>query len=149
LDSKETKEFLLEILLLFLHFSAESSDVVPQQRYLFVLAVKVFLHVLDVFLGRDDIRMLATSEKDTLAVPERGATDGAARLDIVKLVLKNMLRKRKGAAATEKAKHFMEGLRILGGESVFNYVSENLGLHDERTSRSVRRHRRHKLAGPP
>jgi hypothetical protein len=81
------------------------------------------------------IRLLSAADNDPAAIPESGETDKGTRLDIVKLILENMMRKRKGAPSTEKVKHFMEGLRILGGESVYNYVSANLGLHGERAIR--------------
>jgi hypothetical protein len=79
--------------------------------------------------------MLSSHGEDTKTVTEDGGSLGGTRRDVVKLILENILRKRKGAVVSESAKHFMEGLRIIGGEGVYNYVSYNLGLHDERTMR--------------
>jgi hypothetical protein len=81
------------------------------------------------------VRMLSSKDEEEPTIPEEGGALNGTRRDVVKRILENMLRKRKGAVATENAKRFLEGLRIIGGETVYNYVSDNLGMHDERTAR--------------
>ena len=50
-------------------------------------------------------------------------------------VVKHMTRKRNGAVVEPALKSFMMGLRIMGGESSYNYVAMNLGLATDRTAR--------------